>query len=185
MRRNISAVNYEEEQRPELVMEDKRQAREQLIFLEAMFKYWSVTESVFREGKKRTSTAENVLALTQTAKSKWENGQAGKWVLFCHFELQNIAVYYTHQRFIQMSDYLTYDASKPNKTNVLLLRVATHLPQNKSSSSSLRAKWTPPFVLRCLLDDRNTDSLCGNHGTLIRIERFDANLQSWRLSLGS
>lgn len=53
MRRNISTVNYEEEQRPELVMEDKRQAREQLIFLEAMFKYWSVTESVFREGKKK------------------------------------------------------------------------------------------------------------------------------------
>lgn len=39
MRRNISAVNYEEEQRPELVMEDKRQPREQLIFLEARFKY--------------------------------------------------------------------------------------------------------------------------------------------------
>lgn len=124
MRRNISAVNYEEEQRPELVMEDKRQAREQLIFLEAMFKYWSVTESVFREGnkKKRTSAAENVLALTQTAKSKWESDQAGKWVFFYHFEL-NIVVYYTHKRFIQMYDYLTNDASKPNKTNVLLLRV--------------------------------------------------------------
>lgn len=53
MRQNISAVNYEEEQRPELVMEDKRQPREQLIFLEARFKYWSVTESVFREGGKK------------------------------------------------------------------------------------------------------------------------------------
>lgn len=83
-----------------------------------------------------------------------------------------------------MFDYLTNDASKL-KTNVLLLRLATHLLQNKSSSSPLGAKWTPPFVLRCLLDDRNTDSLCGSDRTLIRIARFDANLQSWRLSLGS
>lgn len=51
MRWNIRAENYEEEQRPELMMEDKRQAPEQPIFLEAMFKYWSVTESVFREVK--------------------------------------------------------------------------------------------------------------------------------------
>lgn len=84
-----------------------------------------------------------------------------------------------------MSDYLMSDASKPNKTNVLLLRVAAHLLQNKSSFSPLRAKWTPPFVLRRLLDGGNTDSLCGNHRTLIRIAHFDDNLQSWRLSLGS
>lgn len=100
--------------------------------------------------------------------------------------LSSKTFYYTHKRFIQISDYLTNDASKPNKTNVLLLRVATHLPQNKSSSS-LRAKWTPPFImLCCLMDDRNTNkSMCGNHRTLIRIARFDANLQLWRLSLES
>lgn len=84
-----------------------------------------------------------------------------------------------------MSDYFTNDASKPNKTNVLLLTVATHSLQNEASSSPLRAKWTPPFVLRRLLDDKNTDSLCGNRGNLIGIARFDADLQSWRLSLAS